>query len=50
MKIRLVKNGIFPVLRGLDGNLTESSPNTGYPLAGTIQGEGKLAGIPKISS
>jgi 7-carboxy-7-deazaguanine synthase len=48
MKIRLVKNGIFPVLRGLDGNLTESSPNTGYPLAGTIQGEGKLAGIPVI--
>ncbi|MGC9344903.1 MAG: 7-carboxy-7-deazaguanine synthase QueE, partial [Bacteroidales bacterium] len=48
MKIRLVKNGIFPLLRGLDGNLLDSSPNTGYPLAGTIQGEGKLAGIPVI--
>lgn len=48
MKIRLVKNGIFPILRGLDGNLSESSPNTGYPLSGTIQGEGKLAGIPVL--
>lgn len=48
MTIRLVTNGIFPVLRGFDGNLLDDSPRTGYPLAGTIQGEGKLAGIPVI--
>ncbi len=48
MKIRLVKNGIFPILKGLDGDLSNESPNTGFPLAGTIQGEGKLAGIPVL--
>jgi len=48
MKIRLVKNGIFPVLRDIEGNLAEMSPNTGLNLSGTIQGEGKLAGIPVL--
>ncbi len=48
MKIRLVKNGIFPVLRDANGNLMKEETNTGYPLPGTIQGEGKLAGIPVL--
>ena len=48
MKIKLVKNGVFPVLRGLDASLADESPRTGFPLSGTIQGEGKLAGIPVL--
>lgn len=48
MKIRLVENGIFPILRDLSGNLTKDSPNTGLALSGTIQGEGKFAGIPVL--
>ncbi len=46
MKIRLVKNGIFPVIRDGNGQLLNEGTKTGYPLAGTIQGEGKLAGMP----
>lgn len=47
MKIRLVKNGIFPIIHGLnkEKNLI---PATNFSIAGTIQGEGKLAGIPVI--
>ncbi len=48
MKLRLVKNGIFPVLRNLNGDLVEEPLNTGLFLSGTIQGEGKLAGIPAL--
>ncbi len=48
MKIRLVKDGIFPILRDRDGQLIKESTKTGYPLAGTLQGEGKLAGIPVL--
>lgn len=48
MKLRLVKNGVFPLLRGLDGSLLDEGPRTGFPFPGTIQGEGKLAGIPVL--
>jgi len=48
MKIRLVKNGVFPVLRDLEGNLRKEGTKTGYPLSGTLQGEGKLSGIPVL--
>jgi len=48
MEIRLAKNGIFPIQKGLDGNLLDTGPNTGLPLSGTIQGEGKQAGLPVI--
>jgi 7-carboxy-7-deazaguanine synthase len=40
MKINLVKGGIFPI----KGNTDDSS--TGYGVAGTFQGEGKLLGTP----
>ncbi len=48
MKIRLVKNGIFPILRDRNGDLLKEGTQTGYPLSGTLQGEGKLAGIPVL--
>ncbi len=48
MKIRLVKDGIFPIIRNQKGNLLKEGTKTGYPMSGTIQGEGKLAGIPSL--
>ncbi len=46
MKINLVKNGIFPIKYDLQGNLL--NVDTGYNISGTIQGEGKLMGMPCI--
>ena len=48
MKIKLVKNGIFPIVSDKDGNLLSVKPGTGLTIPGTIQGEGKLAGIPVL--
>lgn len=45
-KITLVKNGVFPIVKDKNGNLIENLPDTGLPIAGTIQGEGKTAGVP----
>jgi 7-carboxy-7-deazaguanine synthase len=46
MKINLVRNGIFPITRSISGQ--EVSPATGYDFPGTLQGEGKLLGIPVL--
>jgi 7-carboxy-7-deazaguanine synthase len=46
MKINLVRNGIFPVTRSMDGQ--EVVPATGYGFPGTLQGEGKLVGLPVL--
>jgi 7-carboxy-7-deazaguanine synthase len=48
MEIKLVKNGIFPVTRRAGGQPAEQLPNTGYAFPGTLQGEGKLVGIPVL--
>jgi 7-carboxy-7-deazaguanine synthase len=48
MEIKLVKNGIFPVTRKGDGKPAERVPDTGYSFPGTLQGEGKLVGIPVL--
>ena len=48
MEIKLVKNGIFPVTRTAGGKQAEHLPDTGYTFPGTLQGEGKLAGIPVL--
>lgn len=48
MKITLVRKGIFPITRDQYGNPLDQEPETGYNFPGTIQGEGKLAGIPVI--
>ena len=48
MEIKLVKNGIFPVTRTVGGEAMEQAPETGYTFPGTLQGEGKLVGIPVL--
>ncbi len=44
----LANEGIFPITRDSAGKLLSSRPATGMPIAGTIQGEGKLAGMPSL--
>ena len=46
--IRLVKNGIFPLMKDENGNPMVIAPETGFSFAGTIQGEGKLIGVPVL--
>jgi 7-carboxy-7-deazaguanine synthase len=48
MEIKLVKNGIFPVTRTAGGQPIEQVPDTGYKFPGTLQGEGKLVGMPVL--
>jgi len=48
MKLTLVRNGIFPITRDRNGDLLREEPATGFGIPGTIQGEGKLAGIPVL--
>ncbi|MBP8848917.1 MAG: 7-carboxy-7-deazaguanine synthase QueE [Breznakibacter sp.] len=50
MDIRLIlsEEGIFPITRDKDGKLLKETPNTGMPYSGTIQGEGKLAGVASL--
>ncbi|KPK84673.1 MAG: hypothetical protein AMS27_09350 [Bacteroides sp. SM23_62_1] len=48
MKITLVKNGIFPVTKDKSGIPIKDKPATGFPFPGTLQGEGKLAGVPVL--
>lgn len=48
MKITLVRNGIFPITRDKNGILLKHVPETGYNFPGTLQGEGKMAGIPVL--
>jgi 7-carboxy-7-deazaguanine synthase len=46
MKINLVRNGIFPITQTASGE--ETVPSTGYDFPGTLQGEGKLVGLPVL--
>jgi 7-carboxy-7-deazaguanine synthase len=46
MILNLVKNGIFPIVKAIDGSLLPGIPDTGYAISGTVQGEGKLLGMP----
>ncbi len=48
MEIKLVKNGIFPITRNSNGGPVDREPDTGYAFSGTLQGEGKLVGIPVL--
>ncbi len=47
-KLVLVGEGVFPIIKDENGQTIEESPNTGIQVAGTIQGEGKLAGTPSL--
>lgn len=42
----LAQDGIFPITKGLNGE--SLTPKTGFAISGTIQGEGKLAGVPSL--
>ena len=44
----LSEDGIFPVTKDSNGNLLNDLPATRLPFSGTIQGEGKLAGVPSL--
>lgn len=46
--MRLAKDGIFPIVRDQYGQLLPDPPASGLNLPGTIQGEGKLNGIPSL--
>jgi 7-carboxy-7-deazaguanine synthase len=48
MKITLVRNGVFPISMDKHGKPLADKPETGYGFPGTLQGEGKLAGIPVL--
>lgn len=46
MKLNLVNDGIFPILKDKDGKSLNKSLDTGLKTSGTVQGEGKLSGVP----
>lgn len=46
--VHLAKDGIFPITKDKDGNLLKALPASGLHVPGTIQGEGKLNGIPSL--
>ena len=46
--LHLAKDGIFPIMKDKDGKLLKELPASGLHVAGTIQGEGKLNGIPSL--
>ncbi|MCA1745740.1 MAG: 7-carboxy-7-deazaguanine synthase QueE [Bacteroidales bacterium] len=47
-KITLANEGVFPIVRDKEGQILPQTPATGIAVAGTIQGEGKLAGVPSL--
>jgi 7-carboxy-7-deazaguanine synthase len=47
-RLLLAREGIFPITRDRDGRPLPHLPSSGFPFPGTVQGEGKLAGIPSL--
>ncbi|MFT3738313.1 MAG: 7-carboxy-7-deazaguanine synthase QueE [Breznakibacter sp.] len=47
-KLVLVEEGVFPITVDKQGNPLSEAPKTGWPFSGTVQGEGKLAGVPSL--
>ncbi len=47
-KIVLANEGVFPITKDQNGNQIKTTPATGMHTSGTIQGEGKLAGVPSL--
>lgn len=47
-KLVLTSEGVFPVVKGIDGKVLNDLPQTGLQIPGTIQGEGKLTGVPSL--
>ncbi len=47
-KLVLANEGVFPVTKDVTGRPLQTNPATGLSISGTIQGEGKLAGVPSL--
>ena len=47
-KLVLANEGVFPVVNDKNGQPIADKPQTGLLMPGTIQGEGKLAGVPSL--
>jgi len=47
-RITLAEDGIFPIVYDAQGNKLKEMPRTGYLFPGTLQGEGKLNGMPSL--
>lgn len=46
--IFLAPEAVFPITKDENGKLPENKPATGFSFPGTIQGEGKMAGVPVL--
>ncbi|MCF8363183.1 MAG: 7-carboxy-7-deazaguanine synthase QueE [Prolixibacteraceae bacterium] len=46
--IFLAPEAVFPITKDENGELLKSMPATGFSFPGTIQGEGKMAGVPVL--
>ncbi|MGF7140960.1 7-carboxy-7-deazaguanine synthase QueE [Roseimarinus sediminis] len=46
--IFLAPEAIFPIVKDEKGQLLKKGPATGFSVAGTLQGEGKMAGVPVL--
>ncbi len=44
----LASEGVFPVTKDVNGKILHDKPATGFDIPGTIQGEGKQAGMPSL--
>jgi len=47
-KLVLANEGVFPITKDQFGQPLKECPATGMSISGTIQGEGKLAGVPSL--
>ncbi len=46
--IFLAPEAVFPITKDENGTLLTNQPATGFSNSGTIQGEGKMAGVPVL--
>lgn len=46
--IFLAPEAIFPITKDENGQLLPKAPATSFPVSGTVQGEGKMAGVPVL--
>lgn len=47
-RLTLAEDGIFPILRDGEGKRLPQLPASGFDVPGTVQGEGKLSGVPSL--
>lgn len=47
-RLILAEDGIFPIVWDAEGNRLPKFPASGFDFPGTVQGEGKLNGVPSL--